>query len=48
MYTDEIANAEEVSDLLIEDYEAQGKPLPQPQTLGSMSPLQAGIYTHKL
>jgi antitoxin HicB len=32
-YTDAIANAEEVLELLIEDYEASGKPLPSPQVL---------------
>ncbi|MEE3717874.1 type II toxin-antitoxin system HicB family antitoxin [Tumidithrix elongata RA019] len=32
-YTEAIANAEEVLELLIEDYEASGKPLPSPQVL---------------
>jgi antitoxin HicB len=32
-YADAIANAEEVLELLIEDYEASGKPLPSPQVL---------------
>ena len=32
-YAEAIANAEEVLELLIEDYEATGKPLPSPQVL---------------
>jgi antitoxin HicB len=32
-YQEAIANAEEVLELLIEDYEATGKVLPHPQTL---------------
>ena len=32
-YAEAIANTEKVLELLIQDYEAQGKPLPQPQTL---------------
>jgi antitoxin HicB len=32
-YQDAIANAEEVLELLIEEYEATGKVLPHPQTL---------------
>ncbi len=32
-YAEAIANAEEVFELLIEDYEATGKPLPSPQVL---------------
>ncbi|BBC23257.1 type II toxin-antitoxin system HicB family antitoxin [Pseudanabaena sp. ABRG5-3] len=32
-YAEVIANAEEVLELLIEDYEASGKPLPLPQVL---------------
>ncbi|MFN9062306.1 MAG: type II toxin-antitoxin system HicB family antitoxin, partial [Pseudanabaena sp.] len=32
-YGEAIANAEEVLELLIEDYEASGKPLPSPQVL---------------
>ncbi|WP_103669674.1 type II toxin-antitoxin system HicB family antitoxin [Pseudanabaena sp. BC1403] len=32
-YAEAIANAEEVLELLIEDYEETGKPLPSPQVL---------------
>ncbi|NJL91366.1 MAG: type II toxin-antitoxin system HicB family antitoxin [Coleofasciculaceae cyanobacterium SM2_1_6] len=32
-YAEAIANAQEVLELLIEDYEATGKPLPAPQIL---------------
>ena len=32
-YAEAIANAEEVLELLIEDYKASGKPLPSPQIL---------------
>jgi predicted RNase H-like HicB family nuclease len=32
-YAEAIANAEEVLELLIEDYETTGKPLPSPQVL---------------
>jgi antitoxin HicB len=32
-YEEALANAQEVLELLIEDYEATGKPLPSPQTL---------------
>jgi predicted RNase H-like HicB family nuclease len=32
-YNEALSNAQEVLDLLIEDYQAEGKPLPQPQTL---------------
>jgi predicted RNase H-like HicB family nuclease len=32
-YAEAIANVEEVLELLIEDYEASGKPLPSPQVL---------------
>ncbi len=31
-YASALQNAEEVLELLIEDYQAQGKPLPQPRT----------------
>lgn len=31
-YASALKNAEEVLELLIEDYQAQGKPLPQPMT----------------
>jgi antitoxin HicB len=36
-YVEAVANAQEVLDLLIEDYKAQGKSLPQPQTLQPVS-----------
>lgn len=32
-YAEAIANAEEVLELLIEDYETSGRPLPSPQVL---------------
>jgi antitoxin HicB len=32
-YQEAVANAQEVLELLVEDYEAQGKSLPSPQTL---------------
>jgi antitoxin HicB len=32
-YQEAVANAQEVLELLVEDYQAQGKPLPCPQTL---------------
>lgn len=32
-YEEALNNAQEVLDLLIEDYQAEGKPLPQPQVL---------------
>jgi len=36
-YEEAIANAQEVLELLIEDYEARGKLLPVPQTLQTVS-----------